>query len=92
MTNKERQRIEAFLNSVLKVPFYIRDHIVGIRPSVKDRKPFIGRHPKMSNIYLFNGFGTKGSSLVPYFAREMAALLIYNVPVMDEVDVARVAV
>ncbi len=89
VTTSERQRLEAFLHSVLKVPFYIRDHVAGIRPSVKDRKPLIGRHPKMSNIYLFNGFGTKGSSLVPYFTKEMVALLLDNIPVMNEVDIAR---
>ncbi len=40
----------------------------GIRPSVLDRRPVIGPHPKHNNMYLFNGFGTKGVMLAPYFA------------------------
>ncbi len=42
---------------------------VGVRPATQDRRPFIGFLPD-SNLGIFNGFGSKGVSLIPYFAKE----------------------
>lgn len=41
----------------------------GVRPATQDRRPFIGFIPQ-SNLGIFNGFGSKGVSLIPYFAKE----------------------
>lgn len=41
---------------------------VGVRPATQDRRPFIGMHPHLP-VGIFNGFGSKGVSLIPYFAR-----------------------
>ncbi len=62
---------------------------VGIRPATKDRKPFIGRHPELRNIAIFNGFGSKGVSMAPYFAKEFSKHLILNRPIDKEVDIQR---
>lgn len=48
--------------------YAILKHLVGIRPTVKDRRPLIGRHPVYSRLFIFNGLGTKGTSLAPYWA------------------------
>lgn len=40
---------------------------VGVRPATQDRRPFIGMHPHLP-YGIFNGFGSKGVSLTPYFA------------------------
>jgi len=40
----------------------------GIRPTTNDRQPFIGMHPKIPTMCIFNGFGSKGVSLIPYCA------------------------
>jgi glycine/D-amino acid oxidase-like deaminating enzyme len=47
----------------------------GIRPATKDRKPFIGFHPVYPKLAVFNGFGAKGSLLIPYYCRLFADLL-----------------
>ena len=57
---------------MLSVPFEVIDHQAAIRPTVKDRRPFIGNHPKYPNLGIFNGFGTKGASLVPFWASHFA--------------------
>jgi len=41
---------------------------VGVRPATQDRRPFIGMHPNLP-IGIFNGFGSKGVSLTPFFAQ-----------------------
>jgi glycine/D-amino acid oxidase-like deaminating enzyme len=35
----------------------------------------IGRHLEHDRIFLFNGFGTKGASLAPYWAEKLLALI-----------------
>jgi len=43
------------------------EKLVGVRPATQDRRPLVGMHPTMS-VGIFNGFGSKGVSLMPYFA------------------------
>jgi glycine oxidase len=42
-----------------------------IRPNSIDRRPAIGPHPIHRNVYLFNGMGSKGVMLAPYFAKQL---------------------
>lgn len=64
-------------------------HKYGIRPATRDRKPFLGKHPQEESVYIFNGFGAKGVSLVPYFSEIMTQYLIKSQPLPAEVDIAR---
>jgi len=48
------------------------EKLVGIRPATQDRRPFVGMHPAKS-LGIFNGFGSKGVSLIPYFADEFVS-------------------
>jgi glycine/D-amino acid oxidase-like deaminating enzyme len=41
---------------------------VGVRPATQDRRPFVGLHPFLP-VGIFNGFGSKGVSLIPYLAK-----------------------
>ncbi|MFN6943638.1 MAG: NAD(P)/FAD-dependent oxidoreductase [Cytophagaceae bacterium] len=75
-SEKGREEIRQKLEKILKVPFEIVDHHAGVRPAVVDRKPLLGVHPEIKNIFIFNGLGTKGVSLAPYFAEEMSEFLI----------------
>lgn len=43
--------------------------ICGVRPATQDRRPLVGFHPNLP-VSIFNGFGSKGVSLIPYFARQ----------------------
>ncbi len=67
------------------------DHQVGIRPTTDDRHPFIGPHPKHPGLYIFNGFGAKGSLQIPYYARLAAQNLIHQQPLPAECDINRYA-
>jgi glycine/D-amino acid oxidase-like deaminating enzyme len=77
------------LNSLLKVPFTIIDHKAGIRPTVKDRRPFIGMHPKHNNVGIFNGLGTKGVALSGYFANHFVEHLLQGKELMAEANINR---
>ncbi|MCH7400644.1 NAD(P)/FAD-dependent oxidoreductase [Belliella kenyensis] len=65
------------------------NHKVGIRPATKDRRPFLGKHPKHDSVYIFNGFGAKGVSLIPYYSKMMVDLLIKKNEPHSDVNISR---
>jgi glycine/D-amino acid oxidase-like deaminating enzyme len=62
----------------------------GVRPATADRRPYIGWHPENKAVGIFNGFGTKGVSLVPYFSKLFADAIKGNKSIHSEADVRRV--
>ncbi len=77
------------LESTLKLPYEILDHQAAIRPSILDRRPVLGFHPQYSHIAIFNGLGTKGASLGPFFSNKLADHLINGSVLNAEVDISR---
>ena len=88
-TSEGRDRLVGQLADVLTLPYEIVEHIAGIRPSVRGRKPFLGHHPQQPNTFIFNGMGTKGTSLAPYWAEHMVAYLLEGTELDMEVDIRR---
>jgi glycine/D-amino acid oxidase-like deaminating enzyme len=74
-TEKGREELSLKLKKLLKVPFKIIDQEAGIRPASKDRRPLVGIHPEYSALGVFNGLGTKGVSLAPFFAEQFVEFL-----------------
>ncbi|MEB2782118.1 FAD-dependent oxidoreductase [Algoriphagus sp. C2-6-M1] len=89
-TNAAKMEILEKLTDLVRLPVgEIISHKTGIRPATRDRKPFLGKHPTEVGVYLFNGFGAKGVSLIPYFSELMVAYLLNNKAIDPEVDIAR---
>jgi len=65
------------------------NHRAGVRPTVKDRRPLLGVHPKHHKLLVFNGLGTKGVMLAPYFAQKLVSFLLENEPIPEEVNINR---
>jgi hypothetical protein len=84
-----RERTEAILSDWLRVPFRTVEHIASVRPATLERRPFVGLHPRHPVVGILNGMGTKGCSLAPWFARQLAGLLGNGEAVMGEADVQR---
>ncbi len=61
------------------------NHQVGIRPSTKQRVPFIGKLSNLDHAYCFNGLGAKGCLLAPTYARLLADNMLNQVPLSEEV-------
>lgn len=83
------QKGTSVLQEWLKLPFEVVDQRAGLRPATLERRPFCGLHPIHSRVGIFNGMGTKGCSLAPYFARELALHLTEGSPLTPQVDVGR---
>ncbi|ATG90571.1 NAD(P)/FAD-dependent oxidoreductase [Methylomonas koyamae] len=64
-------------------------HQAGIRPATLDKEPLIGRHPRYSGLYIFNGFGAKGSLLIPWYAARFADYLQQRMPLPPACDIKR---
>ena len=73
----------------LKVPFEILFHKAAVRPATLERRPFVGFHPLHPNMGILNGMGTKGTSLAPFFAHQLAQHMVNGFPIMNEVNVNR---
>lgn len=89
ITEKGKTELMDKLRKVIKVPFEIINHQVGIRPTVIDRRPLIGLHPEFSFLGVFNGMGTKGVMLAPYFAQQFCKFLNGTAILDKEVDIVR---
>lgn len=85
-----RSELEQKTKDLLNVPFEITHQDWGIRPSTIDRRPIIGEHPFIKNIFVFNGLGTKGVSLSPYFSGQLADYLMGKGNLDKEANINRV--
>ena len=65
----------------------ILEQQAGIRPTPTHRYPYMGSHKKLTNVFCFNGFGSKGCLTIPYYSELLANYLIDNVAL--PVDVTR---
>ncbi|VAW27931.1 FAD-dependent cmnm(5)s(2)U34 oxidoreductase [hydrothermal vent metagenome] len=88
-TEKARAEIEVKLQLLLLKEYKILDHKAGVRPSVSDRRPVLGSSSKNEQLIIFNGLGTKGVSLAPFFANQLANNLINGTEIEKEVNVNR---
>lgn len=84
-TTEGKQRILKKLQSIYQGPFIIQNHVAGIRPTMKDRRPLVGPYSSRSGCFLFNGMGTKGTSLAPYWAKQLLDHIISGVELPEEV-------
>ena len=78
------------LQNLFTGKYEIIDERAGVRPATHDRKPYIGLHNSYKTLAIFNGFGTKGVSLTPYFAKHFVDVLQGSAALDQEVDVQRV--
>jgi glycine oxidase len=88
-TEEGKREIETKLKKITTASYDIISHKAGVRPSVIDRRPVMGSHPKHENILLFNGLGTKGVMLAPYFASHFISYLKGKSALNKEVDLIR---
>jgi glycine oxidase len=88
-TPKGEEELKQKLTQLITSPYSVINHQAGIRPSSSDRRPIIGAHPKHKNMFIFNGLGTKGVMLAPYFAKNFVNFYLQKQPINKDVDVTR---
>ncbi|SMO92666.1 Glycine/D-amino acid oxidase [Chryseobacterium rhizoplanae] len=69
--------------------FEVEEVHFGFRPTVKDRRPIIGRHQTWDNLYVFNGMGARGILNGCYFSRDLFRFIENDIPLHQEVSSKR---
>tara|TARA_X000001036_G_scaffold87660_1_gene79709 strand:+ start:827 stop:1894 length:1068 start_codon:yes stop_codon:yes gene_type:complete len=77
------------LDLILNIPYKIITHAAAVRPTVIDRRPLLGVHPTYSNLYLFNGLGTRGVLMAPLLSNWLLEFIEERKQIPDEVSVDR---
>lgn len=68
-TPEGREWLTTKLEQILNVPYEIVAHKGCMRPTISDRRPLLGAHPEIKNMYLFNGLGTRGVLMAPLLSK-----------------------
>ncbi len=89
VTQAAKVELETGLHNLLRSNFRIRAQSWGIRPTVRDRKPMMGRHPVIPNAFIFNGLGTKGVSFAPYCSNQLVDHILGTGQIDSEVNISR---
>lgn len=84
--------VEQLVNGLSEIYLYdfeVEEVNFGFRPTVKDRRPIIGRHHEFQNLYVFNGLGARGILNGCYFSRSLYLFIEENIPLHEEVSLNR---
>ncbi|WP_136481729.1 NAD(P)/FAD-dependent oxidoreductase [Cognatitamlana onchidii] len=77
------------LQGLINCSFEVIDQVAGVRPTVKDRRPLVGRHLVHKQLFVLNGLGTRGVMIGPYVAKQLFDFIENNKPLEKEIDIVR---
>jgi hypothetical protein len=89
ITDIAKKELLLKLKTFIKCDFEVVNHVAGIRPTVKDRRPLVGRHPKYKNLYVLNGLGSRGVMISPYVADQLYQFIEKDEVLDAEIDIKR---
>jgi glycine oxidase len=89
ISEKAKNELEQHFNKLVNTDYEIIKHEAGVRPTVLDRRPLIGTHPKHNNLLIFNGLGAKGYLIAPKLAEEFVEYLFDGKELDPEIDIKR---
>jgi glycine/D-amino acid oxidase-like deaminating enzyme len=69
--SKKRAELLQNFEDIFKCDYEVVDQESGIRPTVKDRRPLVGRHLLLNNFYIMNGMGSRGCLMAPLLSEEL---------------------
>jgi len=88
-TEEGKNELISKLRTFITAPYQIVGHVAGIRPTVKDRRPLAGKHPKYQNLAVLNGLGTRGVMIAPTLAKALYDNLENEIELDKEISIAR---
>jgi glycine/D-amino acid oxidase-like deaminating enzyme len=83
------EELKSKIENILSCSYSIKSHEAGVRPTVVDRRPLLGASKQHSNLFFFNGMGTKGVMLAPYFSKQLVEHIIHQASLHHDVHIAR---
>ncbi len=86
---EDAETLIAQLKHWIPYPIELQEHKRGVRPTVQNRRPYLGKSKHHDNCFIFNGLGSKGSSLCAWLAPMMADYICGVGELIEEVDIQR---
>lgn len=87
-TGSGKEQLVAAVKKMISCPFEVVDQLVGMRPTVKDRRPLLGCISESKPIF-FNGLGTRGLLMAPLLAKLLYDYSENNIPLCEEININR---
>jgi len=88
-TDEAKEFLTSRLERFLKLPYEIVEHKYGIRPTTKDRRPFVGAHQEFKNYMVFNGMGSRAVLMAPWAAQQLFDSIYMDHSLDPEIDIQR---
>ena len=90
-TSLGKSELSSALSNMFRseIQFEVVNHFAGVRPCTATTRPHLGEHPNDSRLLSFNGFGSKGYALSPYFAKHFCQWLDSECELDSEANLAR---
>lgn len=88
-TSDAKEFLTSRLERFLKLPYKIVEHKYGIRPTTKDRRPFVGAHKEYKNYMVFNGMGSRAVLMAPWAAQQLFNSIYKDHALDPEIDIER---
>lgn len=90
-TPAARAELLKILSNMFKTDIEVEvvDCRAGVRPCTATTRPHLGVHPTEPDILSFNGFGSKGFALCPYFSKNFADWIYGKSALDSEADLSR---
>jgi glycine oxidase len=89
-TEEAKLELLTSLKELITCDFEIVEHQAGVRPTVKDRRPLLGKHHQHNHLYILNGLGTRGVLFAPYLSDKLFQLIEYNIELDNEISIERI--
>jgi glycine/D-amino acid oxidase-like deaminating enzyme len=89
-TEEGKNELLSNLKELISCEYEIIEHLAGIRPTVKDRRPLLGRHHNNKNLYILNGMGTRGVLFAPYLSDKLYQFIENDIELDNEICINRI--
>lgn len=88
-TSETKKHLIEELNKMIDCTYDVINQVAAVRPTIKDRKPIIGHHPEHKQMYLFNGFGSRGVLSAPSLSEQLYNFIFKNTSIDSDVNLNR---
>ena len=83
-SKEKKEELTDHVRKVYNGSFQVEEHLAGVRPATKDRRPLVGPHNSLAHTYIFGGMGSRAVLMTPYLARVLAEYFMYGAPLLEE--------
>ena len=89
ITKNAKTELVTKLTKIINCPFEVVGQVAGIRPTTRDRRPFLGTLNTSDNLVFFNGLGTRGITAAPTLAKQLYSHIEHQEQLPKEITIKR---